>query len=153
MIYFFDADGECVAAVDVTYDDPDVMAELVTRTLASSGAHSFAESPERMHIANAVVRDGVVCARPSKPSKHHKWSREQHEWIDPRSPDELAAAEWASVREKRDQLLAESDWVTLRALDSDSPVPAPWRVYRKKLRDITTQLDPFNITWPEPPKP
>jgi len=33
---------------------------------------------------------------------------------------------------------------------SDSPVDkAAWATYRQALRDITTQVDPFNIKWPK----
>ena len=56
--------------------------------------------------------------------------------------------EWSSVRIQRNQQLANSDWTQL----SDAPVDAtPWAEYRQGLRDITTQDDPFDLTWPVQP--
>jgi hypothetical protein len=49
----------------------------------------------------------------------------------------------------RNQKLSNCDWTQL----ADAPVDAlKWAVYRQELRDITTQLDPFNITWPQEPE-
>jgi len=57
------------------------------------------------------------------------------------------------ARAKRDHLLAESDWVTIRATDTGTPVPAEWQTYRQALRDITEQTGfPENIDWPEKPE-
>lgn len=54
---------------------------------------------------------------------------------------------WESIRSTRDELLAECDW---RA-SSDRTMSDEWKTYRQALRDITTQSDPFNITFPEIP--
>ena len=34
---------------------------------------------------------------------------------------------------------------------NDSGKRGEWETYRQELRDITTQPDPFNITWPSIP--
>lgn len=53
----------------------------------------------------------------------------------------------------RDQLLAASDWVALRAAELGEPVPTPWREYRQALRDITEQANfPHDLTWPIEPE-
>lgn len=62
-----------------------------------------------------------------------------------------AQARWADVRDKRDRLLAGTDWITVRATEQSIPVPTAWATYRQALRDITAQSDPFNITWPSAP--
>ena len=61
-----------------------------------------------------------------------------------------------SVRTQRDKLLAESDWVTVKAVDQNAAdnlgiqVPQVWLDYRQALRDITTQDGfPHNVIWPE----
>ena len=54
---------------------------------------------------------------------------------------------WESIRSFRDELLAECDW---RAC-SDRTMSEDWKTYRQALRDITTQSDPYNITWPTIP--
>ena len=60
------------------------------------------------------------------------------------------AREWAKIREKREELLKESDWTQF----SDSPKKDQQSIkdYRQALRDITDQADPFNITWPTEPE-
>lgn len=57
-----------------------------------------------------------------------------------------------SVRSKRNQLLAESDWTQM----ADSPLTdakkTEWATYRTSLRDIPDQTDfPTNVTWPTKP--
>lgn len=68
------------------------------------------------------------------------------------SEDAISAAteqKWESVRSIRNERLAACDWTQL----PDAPVDAAvWAVYRQALRDITEQVDPFNITWPKEPK-
>jgi hypothetical protein len=57
------------------------------------------------------------------------------------------ASKWARIRLKRDQLLAASDWMA----NSDVTMSDAWTTYRQALRDITTQDDPDDITWPTEP--
>ena len=63
----------------------------------------------------------------------------------------LADAQWIEVRSKRQGELRSTDWTQY----SDSPLSdtekASYVTYRQQLRDITTQADPFNITWPVAP--
>jgi len=57
------------------------------------------------------------------------------------------------ARAKRDRLLADSDWVTIRATDTGTAVPTEWQTYRQALRDITEQTGfPENIEWPSKPE-
>ena len=50
------------------------------------------------------------------------------------------------MNNQRNQMLKDSDWTQV----ADAPVDkAAWATYRQALRDITTQPDPFNITWPK----
>lgn len=61
---------------------------------------------------------------------------------------ERTEQQWSSVRAERNKRLAACDWTQL----ADAPVnAADWTSYRQELRDITTQSDPFNITWPVAP--
>ena len=59
----------------------------------------------------------------------------------------LTNAKWIDIRMQRDFLLKETDW---RA-SSDLTLADAWKTYRQALRDIPTQSDPFNITWPTEP--
>jgi hypothetical protein len=56
---------------------------------------------------------------------------------------------WDEVREQRNQLLQECDWTQLA--DIPQATSELWSVYRQQLRDITTQSNPFSITWPVKP--
>lgn len=59
---------------------------------------------------------------------------------------------WTSIRYSRNELLTECDWTQL----SDSPLTnqkkQEWIVYRQALRDITFQVNPFNVIWPTKPE-
>lgn len=58
-------------------------------------------------------------------------------------------AEWQNVRNLRDELLKNCDFTQLE----DTPISnkLEWKEYRKQLRDITYQNDPFEIKWPTAP--
>lgn len=62
-------------------------------------------------------------------------------------------AEFAkAVRSSRDKLLADCDWVVVKAFESGQSVPAAWGTYRQALRDITKQIGfPTTIDWPVMP--
>ena len=53
----------------------------------------------------------------------------------------------AALRQERDQKLAETDWWA----SSDLTITDDQRTYRQALRDVPSQADPFNITWPTKP--
>jgi len=59
----------------------------------------------------------------------------------------LTNQQWSNIRLQRDKLLQATDW---RA-SSDLTLSDAWKNYRQALRDVPTQSDPFNITWPEEP--
>ena len=55
---------------------------------------------------------------------------------------------WSDLRKKRNQLLAESDWMA----NSDVTMSDAWRTYRQALRDLPANTtDPANPVWPTPP--
>lgn len=57
-----------------------------------------------------------------------------------------------AARAKRNALLRESDWVALRATETQTPIPQEWLDYRAALRDVPQQAGfPDNIDWPEAP--
>lgn len=61
---------------------------------------------------------------------------------------------WLKVRAQRNRMLSDSDWTQMP--DAPETDKTEWATYRQALRDITTQDDPYNITWPlmpgqEPP--
>jgi hypothetical protein len=57
------------------------------------------------------------------------------------------------MRQDRNAMLAESDFIVLRAYESGSQVPQAWVDYRQALRDITTHPRfPEGFPWPVKPE-
>ena len=59
--------------------------------------------------------------------------------------------QWKVIRGDRNKKLLSCDWTRLDDVPITSEKKSEWEIYRQALRDITTQPDPFNITWPTPP--
>ena len=59
----------------------------------------------------------------------------------------LLADKWANVRSQRDRKLAETDYLAL----SDNTLATNMKKYRQDLRDVPSQSDPDDITWPTKP--
>ena len=57
------------------------------------------------------------------------------------------AESWKSVRNDRNRRLAETDYLAL----SDQTLSNDMKTYRQALRDVPSQSDPDNITWPTKP--
>jgi hypothetical protein len=65
----------------------------------------------------------------------------------------ILAEKWVNIRRQRDRLIAETDWRVIVASETDegSDLPTKWKTYRTSLRDVPSQADPDNITWPTKP--
>jgi hypothetical protein len=69
----------------------------------------------------------------------------------------IASTALADLRSKRNQLLTETDWVTLKAIDDSNDglgvqLPQVWMDYRQALRDLPANtVDPANPVWPVKP--
>ena len=59
----------------------------------------------------------------------------------------LLADKWVNVRSQRDRKLAETDYLAL----SDQTLADNMKTYRQELRDVPSQSDPDNLTWPDLP--
>lgn len=99
----------------------------------------------RVDLTNGKVVDYQPPAPPDSEWETFAWDGKR--WIG--TP--TLAARWRNVRAERDRRLAACDWIVARASERGEPVPLDWTVYRQALRDITQQLDPLAIRWPEPP--
>ena len=75
--------------------------------------------------------------------------------------DEAKAAwelawEWTLIRRERTRLLAETDWVVIKARENGGQVPAAWKTYRVALRNIPSEQSDATkyseITWPTRPE-
>lgn len=70
--------------------------------------------------------------------------------VDATPPDAVFQRDAKLTRQKRNLLLAASDWTQV----TDAPVDqVAWAIYRQALRDITNQTGfPNNIEWPVKPE-
>lgn len=88
----------------------------------------------------------------SKPSK---------EELEEKIQELIEAEPMRLLRVERNRLLAETDWVTMRAYSTKTDIPEDWALYQQALRDLpetaTPVLDPTNCTgisgvdWPVKP--
>lgn len=117
-----------------TADDPSVLETLDLGILVGE-----------IYESGWIDDENVYHALPAQPSPHHVFDFTAKQWVDPRTPE----TEWQLVREKRNRLLAASDWTQLP--DVPLATKEAWAVYRQELRDVTLQPDPFNIVWPTTP--
>lgn len=71
-------------------------------------------------------------------------------WVQSWTVSDMAAEDAArNVRDQRDRLLQETDWMAL----SDVTMEPSWREYRQQLRDLTDQEGfPSNVVWPTEPE-
>jgi hypothetical protein len=71
-----------------------------------------------------------------------------HEEVSEWEASRIVVNPWDAHRQKRNRLLAESDWTQL----SDAPVNTEaWATYRQALRDLPGTYEPGEPTWPEEP--
>ena len=76
------------------------------------------------------------------------------EAFDARLKELVDAQPLKDLRAERDRRLAATDWVTLKAYSTSTPVPEAWATYMQALRDLpATTEDPKNPEWPVQPSP
>lgn len=99
-------------------------------------SRSFDENTEHLEANDPYLEGGVVY------SVHVVTNSDEYN-------ANRASTQWSSVRFERDMYLQQSDWTQLP--DVSNVDKTAWATYRQQLRDVTTQADPFNITWPTKP--
>jgi hypothetical protein len=92
----------------------------------------YDHATEKLVPANPHLHDDMCCIVDVEPLTQEEL-------------DQRVVTQWQVIRTQRNQMLKDSDWTQV----ADSPVDkAAWATYRQALRDITTQVDPFSIVWP-----
>lgn len=65
----------------------------------------------------------------------------------------LTEAKAQTVRTQRDKLLAETDWMVIKAAETGVTLASDWALYRQELRDITAQTGfPDTVEYPAKPQ-
>lgn len=99
---------------------------------------------QKVDLQTGMVVDYI----PPQPSINHAYDEATKRWVYVPTDEDIAR----QVRSKRDQLFAASDWVTLRAFRTNTPIPQPWLAYQTALEDLPTQPGfPREIIWPTIP--
>ena len=123
--------------------------------------------PERIRLSNGLTRTDSLTfteeeiadagytlsdPKPVVDPNQQKVSWTTSGWVVENLSDQeiqsLIDQEWSSVRNKRNELLKNTDWLVIKATELGKAVNEEIVNYRQALRDITTQEDPFNIIWP-----
>lgn len=90
------------------------------------------------------IENNTPVPLPARPSPFYFWDYQSNQWV-----LDVTLLE-ADLREKRNSLLASSDWTQLA--DVVLPNKDAWQTYRQQLRDISDQSGwPTNVVWPNPP--
>ncbi len=91
--------------------------------------------------------------------KTHKvsWNATTIDWDTvPLSEEEIAnnhAGIWNGIRHERNERLAVTDYIVLRAYETAAAIPTEWADYRQALRDIPSAYEDENdIVWPTEPE-
>ena len=85
------------------------------------------------------------------------WDRETSTYVIETIPqEELDRArefEWRGIREERNLLLAECDYMIIKAFEAGTTLSDEWIAYRQALRDLPSTSDtPGGIVWPDKPE-
>ena len=93
-------------------------------------------------MARTRLENGVEI--PLTPEEETQRDAEEQEWA-----DGAAAREMNWIRDHRNGLLAETDWMA----NSDVTMSDAWKTYRQDLRDIPASNTVYaDVTWPTKPE-
>ena len=91
---------------------------------------------------------GEWVSRGPQPTPYHSWTEGRWEFVH--------GAFVSSVRNIRDQMLAQCDWTQMPDSPLSTDMKNAWATYRQELRDITDSLDGVesleDVNWPTPPQ-
>ena len=104
-------------------------------------------NPDEPQIYALVGDDGVIRLTCSAGSP------EFMEWVaEGNTPEPADTVDpWEAIREKRNELIRESDWTMIPGCTVDQ---AQWAAYRQTLRDIPStyaETGPESVVWPRKP--
>ena len=120
-----------------------------------------------------TISEALTILRPDSPWNLNGSEYSNLEWLDSGATkpteteinnkiSELDAAEpMRLLREERNQLLSETDWVAARSIETGVAISNDWKTYRQSLRDLPSSSSPSldeyynlnfsSVTWPTKP--
>ena len=145
-------------------DKPEYWAWLETVTTdgvtdySGETGYTIVECKDEDVQARLAQLDDYISRKPEGKTyniKYYATKREGSHFVgdDTAKDKRILDQKWADIRERRNRLLTESDWVVVKAKEThaNASIPSDWVDYRTELRDITKQSDPDDITWPTKP--
>lgn len=106
--------------------------------------------PDGFGDAFAVVEDWRPPAPAATEWETWEWDAGQKRY----APVPTRAALEFQARRRRDELMAATIGVSLKAVRTGEPIPPDWAAYMQALADVPSQPGfPTAIDWPQPPSP
>ena len=139
-----------------TYPDEKGWVDLNSGQRASPPVAGFVDGPDKVV---PVIERTIDNSTQSNTTKSRWTLVEENQVVMGITISDLPDADLSQrVRQKRDDLLAQSDWVVTKAVEQNAAdglgiqVPMNWINYRQALRDIPAQAGfPYTVTWPQEP--
>jgi len=117
-------------------------------------------------VVNSFDSDVVLEGPQASPTRYQVAFRDGVEQVDGNwytkysvadmDAEQIAAADAAqakSVRQTRDDLLKETDWLVIRSVETNTALTNEWATYRQALRDLPSQAGfPWEVQWPTKPE-
>ena len=104
-------------------------------------------------MANTKIVNGVVIDL--TPEEEAQLNAERQAWIEANPLPTKFELSLKNLREKRNNLLAQTDWIITKAKETGATIPTAWKTYRQALRDITEGLTTVEeveaVVFPEKP--
>lgn len=139
-----------------TYPDEKGWVDLEDGQRASPPVAGFVDGPDKV----VPVIERTIDNSTQSNTTQSRWTLvEESQVVMGTTISDLPDADLSQrVRQKRDDLLAQSDWVVTKAVEQNASdglgiqVPMAWIDYRQALRDIPAQADfPHTVKWPQEP--
>lgn len=119
---------------DVVFEGPQASGGTVYQYSQAAGVEQIGGKWYTKYILGPVFTDGETTAAEQEAA--YKAAKD--------------AERATSVRASRDAKLAATDWVVIKAVETNTPAPVDVLATRQALRDITSQAGfPWTVTWPD----
>ena len=129
------------------------MAKVCILNSTTNVVEKFIEVSDINNVPSFAIGEGQVLATNHTGSIGQVWDGSSYSYPTPaaESDDRTDEEKWDDIRNKRNELLAETDWTQSRdvTLSNDSA----WKTYRQQLRDLpASQSDPDDVVFPTKPQ-
>jgi hypothetical protein len=130
-----------------------VILNVISNITATAEQLAQANVVQVTMLSGQVPVDGYEYELEIKQQSNGSWAQELvKKEISEEQYQNNVAVQVQAVKADRNRMLAGTDWIVAKSIESGNSVPDNWKIYRQALRDIPTQESyPWTITWPTPP--